>query len=404
MDASPRAPQADSTLAFLRGGYGFIGQTCDQLGSDMFQARLMLRAVTCMRGPEATEVFYVPGRFTRKHAMPALTASLLQDFGSVQMLDGARHRRRKRMLLSLMTLDSLEEAREIFADEWHMGFGAGGRFRLMDHASLILCRTALIWCGLSREVEHDERRTAEFTAMIEGAGSIGLGQIRGQALRQRAESWARRVITRLRENEAGETTPARTVALATEEDGKPLSRKVAGVELINLLRPTVAVARFIVFAAHALHLHPAWRDRLMASPRHARAFAQEVRRFYPFFPAVGGRVLKPFSFRRHEFRAGDWVLLDLYGTNRHASWGDPERFRPERFLTDRGAEARLVAQGSGDLLKGHRCAGEELSIVLLSEACRLLAEAHYEVPEQDLSIPLDRFPTAPRDGFLMAFR
>ena len=38
--------------------------------------------------------------------------------------------------------------------------------------------------------------------------------------------------------------------------------RVAAVELLNLLRPTVAIARFIVFAALALHLHPEWRARV----------------------------------------------------------------------------------------------------------------------------------------------
>ncbi len=35
--AFPTRPGFDSTLAFLREGYGFVGRTCDTLGSDAFR-------------------------------------------------------------------------------------------------------------------------------------------------------------------------------------------------------------------------------------------------------------------------------------------------------------------------------------------------------------------------------
>lgn len=87
------------------------------------------------------------------------------------------------------------------------------------------------------------------------------------------------------------------------------------MELINILRPTLAVARFVPFAAVALEQHPQWR-RIFADGDHSdlEPFVQEVRRFFPFFPAVPGRVREPFEWRRHHFREGDWVILDLYGT------------------------------------------------------------------------------------------
>lgn len=40
-----------------------------------------------------------------------------------------------------------------------------------------------------------------------------------------------------------------------------------------------------------------------------------------------------FQWRGHRFGPGDWVLLDLYGTNHDArTWKDPGRFDPERFV------------------------------------------------------------------------
>src|SRR5699024_1154959 len=133
-----------------------------------------------------------------------------------------------------------------------------------------------------------------------------------------------------------------------------LSLETAAVELLNILRPIVAVARFITFAALALHEHPAARDALQGGSKKARhQFAQEVRRFYPFFPFVGGRVLEPFQWRGHHFNHGDWFLLDLYGTNHDPRlWDEPQVFDPERFAAGGVNEYNFIPQGGGDVHTG----------------------------------------------------
>jgi fatty-acid peroxygenase len=44
-------------------------------------------------------------------------------------------------------------------------------------------------------------------------------------------------------------------------------------------------------------------------------FAEEVRRYYPFLPAIGGRALHDFDWHGMRIAKGTWVLLDLYGTD-----------------------------------------------------------------------------------------
>ncbi|CAM5676109.1 hypothetical protein SBADM41S_11630 [Streptomyces badius] len=51
-------------------------------------------------------------------------------------------------------------------------------------------------------------------------------------------------------------------------------------------------------------------------------------------------------------------------------------------------------------MDGHRCPGEDVTVAVLATVARFLARAAYEVPEQDLRIPLERIPTAPRSGFV----
>jgi fatty-acid peroxygenase len=132
-------------------------------------------------------------------------------------------------------------------------------------------------------------------------------------------------------------------------------------------------------------------------------FVQEVRRFYPFFPFVGGRVQEEFEWRDHHFAEGTWVLLDLYGTNRDPRlWEAPEAFWPERFRHWEGSAFNFIPQGGGDYDTTHRCAGEWMTIELMKRAvCLLTTAMRYEIPEQDLRINLSRIPAIPKSRLLI---
>ncbi|MEG6551979.1 cytochrome P450, partial [Desulfocurvibacter africanus] len=202
-----------------------------------------------------------------------------------------------------------------------------------------------------------------------------------------------------------EGSALRTVAFHRELDGELLKTRIAAVELINVLRPTVAVARFITFAALALYEYPDWRRRLARhKDRELELFVQEVRRFYPFFPFVAARVSKPFDWQGYHFPEGARALLDLYGTDHDPrAWDDPETFRPERFLTWDGSPFNFISQGGGDHYENHRCPGEWITIELMKEAVRLLVMSmDYIVPQQDLTVSMTRMPTMPQSGFVIA--
>lgn len=400
----PHLPGFDSTAAFLREGYDFVGSRCRRLGSDAFHTRLMLRPVTCVRGLEAARMFYAPGRMTRRGAMPASVVALLQDRGSVQTLDGKAHRTRRALFLDLMSPERLEQGRRIFADEWQAA-AAGWRGRtvmLRDEVQKVMTRTALRWCGVPFTEDEVAARTDELTAMIGAAGSLGPAYLRARALRARSERWARAVVHRARDEGRAEGALARIVA-HRDVDGSTLNDAVAGVELLNLLRPIVAVGRYIVFAAHALHRHrdatTAFLNDAPGDAARIEAIAQEVRRLYPFFPVIGGRVLTPFTWRGRDFAAGEWLILDLYGTGRDgAAWDRAENFDPARHLTGGDAGGALIAQGGGDMESGHRCPGEWLTVALMCAGIEALLALDHDVPEQDLDIPRNRFPPWPRDG------
>jgi fatty-acid peroxygenase len=407
--AIPVLAVPDSTAGFLRDGYLFGGRRFARVGSDAFRTRLAGRPVIVARGVDAARFFAEDGRFTRVGALPPGTLRLLQDVGSVQTLDDDAHRRRKALFLDVAA-DPASRALLVgaFREAWLEEVGARrpGPVAMQAFAARALTVAVLRWAGIPAGREDVDARTREFDAMVRQAGTVGPPNWAARALRLRTERWAATLVERQRaEGVAPAGSPLAAVA-AHEDAGGPLTPDIAAVELINLLRPTVAVGRFVVFAALALHRQRAWALRFRdGDDGYLRAFADEVRRYFPFFPVVGGRARSELTWRGERLDEGAWMLLDLYGTDHDpALWPDPDRFDPRRFDTVQPRDA-LIAQGAGDLAEDHRCPGEPATVDLLSEALRLLTRGPRwsPVPKQDLRISPRRFPTGPADGLLVTF-
>jgi fatty-acid peroxygenase len=194
------------------------------------------------------------------------------------------------------------------------------------------------------------------------------------------------------------------IAWHREIGGELLPARVAAVELLNVLRPTVAVSVYVVFLANALHEHPEWEERLRdGHDDDARCFVEEVRRLYPFFPAVPALVRRDFRWNGFELRRGTRALLDLHGTSRdERTWKEPDAFRPERFRGRVPGPFDSIAQGGADPWTGHRCAGETVAVALMRSALGwLLRDTAYGVPPQDLALDRTRLPALPRSGFVL---
>lgn len=201
-----------------------------------------------------------------------------------------------------------------------------------------------------------------------------------------------------------EQSPADVIARHRDMNGELLSPHVAAVELLNVIRPTVAVSVYVVFIAHALHSHPECGEKLKSGDSTYRdLFVQEVRRSYPFFPAVAARVRQSFEWKGYHFPEGRRVVFDLHGTNHDPrTWDRPEAFDPERFRLWDESPFNFVPQGGGDHYIGHRCPGEWITIGLMKLAADVLTRRiRYDVPTQDLQIDWSRLPALPRSRFVI---
>ena len=405
----PRAGGLDATLALMEDPYGWISARCDELGSEAFGARIMLHDTVCLRGRAAAALFYDAARFERDGAMPGIVRNVLLGKGGVQGLDGAAHRHRKAMLMSFMTPAGVTRIGDIARRELEAASGRWLEARrrepsaplaLYPEMRTLVTRTACEWAGVPLPPERLERTSRTLAAMYEHVAELGTGHLRARRARREANAWAAGIVHEARAGSLGTVPGTALHAIARHHDphGHPLDAAVAAVELLNVLRPTVAVALFMTHVAHALYEHPGARDRVRHGPdASARAFAQEVRRLYPFFPMAAARTRKAFDWHGHRFPAGVRVLLDIPGTNRDpVAWKDPERFDPSRFEAREPGAFELVAQGGGDHFAGHRCAGEWITIELMRVAVRHFACAmDYDVPPDDLDIDTGEVPAMP---------
>ena len=410
MSHMPQDNRLDSTLAFVRDPYGFILKQCGKHHTNMLRTRLLFQDTVLMVGSEAAELFYDSNRFVRKNAMPGRVQKTLTGETGVQGLDDEAHKHRKQLFMSLVTPEKVENLTEITVRQWHT---YAGRWETMEHVNLYdemresLCRAVCEWAGVPLDEAEVHQRTNELTALFAYAGAVGLRHWWARLARKRAENWAESIIERIR---TGQISPpaesaAHLIAFHRDASGNPLSARTAAVELLNVLRPTVAVSVFIVFVAHALHTYPESRQKLETGDNgDIERFVQEVRRYYPFFPTVVARVRKDFEHNGYCFDKGTRVLLDLHGTNHHqGTWETPEVFRPDRFLTLEDNGFKLIPQGGGDPNITHRCPGEPVAVALMKAATRfLMQEIDYTAPPQNLQINRASIPALPHSRFILS--
>ncbi|MFF8835877.1 cytochrome P450 [Streptomyces sp. NPDC015130] len=404
------APWSDSTLPLLARGYAWLPDLMRATNGGPVRTRLLGRPTVALRGQDAIDFFYDEQNVRRASALPGPVLDTLFGRGAVHTLDGAAHRVRKAMFLAILKdgagvaalADHVTRSWSEAVDDWR----DGRRVVLFDAAALILARSVCAWAGIQLSDEAVRRMAVDCQAMVDGFAAPGPRHLRARRARARQEDVLAGLIRTVHEGEeltADNGTAFETVAWHRDVDGALIDPQTAAVELLNIIRPTIAIAWFVAFAAHALHRWPNHRELLRNDDerRYARAFAHEVRRFYPFAPFVGGLAATELAWRGEVIAENTLVLLDLYGHNHDPElWKDPYRFDPQRFTAHEPSADELIPQGGGDPGRGHRCPGEDITVAVLAALVQQLAGLDYAVPAQDLSIPLSRIPTRPRSGFV----
>jgi fatty-acid peroxygenase len=385
----------DQSVAFLRDGYRFTAEQRPS-GCPVASTRVAGRPALVVAGEEGARLFYDGGRIRRAGAIPSPTTLLLFGKGAVHGLDGAEHTHRKAMFIDLLDDTAVDAITAAAARRWTElidGWTPGRPVWVQYAAAAVFGAAALEWVGIPSTPAQERTRSRELLDVVDGFGSFGARYLRGAVARRRSEAWLKDAVLEARRSPGTAAPPLLRVAHQRTLDGRLLDPTVAAVELHNLVRPTVAVSWLVAYAVLALASDPTMRLRIANGEQESlEAFAHELRRAYPFVPLLAAKAVRDFSWLGHPVREGERVLLDVYGSHHDpAVWANPDRFDIERFVGREPGPFELLAQGGGDARTGHRCPGERLTIELVKDAARRLAETPWSLLD-GATVGLRRMP------------
>lgn len=405
----PKDKSLDNTIKLLEEGYLFISNRMNLYHTNIFETHIMGQKAICISGEEAAKIFYNPELFERKGAAPKRIQKTLFGKNAIQSKDGMSHIKRKSLFMEILSQEEVEKLAQLVKKELINSIGKWEKedeVILFRELSEIICYVVCNWVGISISKAEAKYRTKDFLKMIYSFASVGPKYSKGKKARKESEGWIENIVKDVRSNniEIDKNTPLYKISFYKDIDNKLLDDEMAAIEVINTIRPIIAVSTYIVFAVLALHSHPLCKEKLIKNENsYYENFVEEVRRFYPFTPFVGARVKKKFSWNGYEFKKRTLVMLDIYGMNHDPNiWDDPEVFRPERFEDKEESLFDFIPQGGGNPSITHRCPGEGVVIKITEEVLDFLINyIDFEVDEQDLSFDLSKIPTLPRSGFII---
>src|SRR3954465_5415646 len=321
-----RRPRLENSPLLAAKGYGWPPDAQRARGSRTDAARPGGLPVPGRQSPDAARFLYDEDHVRRSRAIPEPVQGTLFGKGAVHTLDGEAHRTRKAMFVTLLMDDdriaALVDAATAAWDAAVPGWVRRGEVVLFDEAADVITRAVCDWAGVPLTDDEVPSVARDLTAMVDGFATAGPRPWRARGAGGRREAWLARLVEEVRSGTA--TVPAGSVVdvVARHRDGggERLDPRTAAVEVLNVVRPPVAISWFLAFSGHALARWPQHRERLASGePAFAEAWAHEVRRFYPFAPFIGGRAPREVEWDGQRVPQHSMVLLDLYGQDH-----DPE--------------------------------------------------------------------------------
>ena len=385
------------------------------MDAPVVKAEFFNESITVIYGEEAARKFYDPENFKREGAMPKPVLKTLFGEDGVQTLDGKAHHHRKNYFMDLMTPERMEEYHQVLAkhlsealDKQH------GEFELFDLANKVLFNAISEWSGINLakfDKETLEKLAENQISMISSAVTSPTDHMKGISDRKESEKWAQELIKEARKHPVPgkENRALYTFANATDLNGELLPVEVAAVDLLNIIRPTVALTVWVALMGHALFAKEGIYNALQADFANLQdPFIQEMRRYYPFFPMLPAISISDVEIDGYEIPKDSWVVLDVYGTNHdERNLVLPEQFDIERYIgkakdLSYEEEYEMIAQGGGKFREMHRCAGEWITLHSMRVfSDHLVNKYEFTVPEQDWTIAMNQFPTYPNSKALL---
>jgi fatty-acid peroxygenase len=383
-DASSRAAllgAVSNPVSLLRHGYRYWETMRRRTGSEVVHARLLNERVTAIRGADAAHFFYGEAATERASALPTSLVGALFGRGAVHTLDGSPHAHRKDVFNGLLGPAAAHQVMTDVAARWDDRSPRwSGAVDVFEEVGPMLLEAGCAWVGITVSDDEVAGRTRDMLAMVDGFGAPSARQVRARRARRRTDAWIIGLVEEARRSPDGTPTPLDVIARHRDEDGELLPAHTAAVEVINLIRPLVAVSWLVAGLFEVYDVFPDRRDDVIAERVSATDVAQEVRRTYPFVPFLATRATRDLRWQETTVPAGTLLVLDVWGTNHDPRiWRDPSVFDPSRFQRTPVTPYNLVPQGGGSRDGGHRCPGEDLTLAVLTTLVDRVATLRYTV-------------------------
>lgn len=391
----PRHPLVDRSPLLLLEGYRFAERRRRRDDEDLTPTRVSGSRAVLVRGAAAAQWFYTDPVLRRADALPGLVTQPLFGPGAVHALDAAAHGARKAWFVDVVDAAMVRERAEDLAVQWAQEVGGwSGHVDVFRRASTVLTRVALDGAGLPVGPTGLDARRRDLLAMVDGFGSVGPRHLRARTARARSQAWVVGLLRQVRRGEADSALLSAALDLR-DEHGGPVDETTAATEVLNVVRPQVAVSWLVAGGAVALARHPDVRRGVARGDVDPFALAQEVRRTVPFVPMLAARAGRDTTWQGTRVREGTLVVLDVWGTDHDPrAWDRPRTFDPGRFAHRHPTPFDLVPQGGGSRETGHRCPGEDLTLAYLAVMLPELARSSADVVEPPSD--LRRMPPRPR--------
>jgi cytochrome P450 len=429
----PPIPKIGTTALWMKRPFGLL-EACARRYGEPFSFNLygFPRLVVVYTPESVKHVFaddgetFAAGRFNRS------LAGLLGD-KSVLMLDGAEHKRHRKLLLPPFHGERMERYGEAMMratddaiDRWRVADTFALHPHTQDIALKVIVRTVF---GISEGPRFDEtcrrmKRVLELgswppllvPAMQRDLGAWSpWGKFR-RAVEEGDATLYEEIRMRRASGERGHDVLSLLLD-AKDEAGRPMTDLELRDELTTLLvagheTTATALAWAVRWTLETDGLLERVRDEIGSGPLTAAraaelplvdAIVREAMRLNPVIPIVGRVLERPTTVAGYELPKDTPVVCSIYLAQRRPEvYPDPERFDPDRFLRKKFSPSELFPFGGGV----RRCIGAafamyEMKIVLarLFQRTELaLAPKTSRIREQRRSITL-----MPTDGLLVRY-
>lgn len=391
----PRLPRIVQSLGVLRFRHRVVPWLHDRYG-DVFTVRLVPgdRTTVYFCTPEAVREIFAgdPDTFHAGEANAILGPVMGQH--SLLLVDGAEHRRARRLLLPAFSTRALEGYRDLVARvaEDEVGSWPAGRpVRSLDRMNALTLEVIMrVVFGVT-----DPARLARLRPLVAATVDVSPAVLLGWAFPplRRVGMWRRaaRTVTALdrevrdlvRERRAAPDLDTRADVLSrlirVDDDGDRLTDAELRDQMVTLLlagHETTATA--LAWALQELGSDPAVLARARDAARagddaYLEAVLKESMRLHPVIPMVVRLLKRPATIGGVDLPEGTVVAASILLAHARAeSHPDPAAFRPERFLGTAPPPYTWIPFGGGV----RRCLGAGFSLMEGVAVLREVLRAH----------------------------